>query len=99
MSKSYGKQEFVAQLISDMGLTKKQASDIYNSLFNQIEVALKDGYEVNLPFGKISLTHVKAAEKHNPKTMEKVHVPAHSKPVMHFFNSFKDAVENLDPTK
>ena len=99
MSKSHGKQEFVAQLSSDNGLSKKQCGEIYDSLFEQILVALKDGCEVHLPFGKISLAHVKAAEKHNPKTMEKVHVPAHTKPIFKFFNSFKDSVCDLDPTE
>lgn len=99
MSKSYGKKEFVDKLFYDLGFPKKQCIEIYDSLFGQILVALKDGKEVNLPFGKISLAHVKTATKRNPKTGEEVFVPRHTKPVLHFFKSVKDSVSDLDPIK
>ncbi len=98
MSKSYNKQDFVNQLSADNGLSKKQCGEIYDSLFNQIETALKDGKEVILPFGKIGLAPVKAAKKRNPKTGKEVDVPEHTKPTFKIFKSLKDAVKDLPLT-
>ena len=98
MSKSYNKQDFVNQLSADNGLSKKQCGEIYDSLFNQIEVALKDGKEVILPFGKIGLAHVKDAKKRNVYANEEVDVPAHTKPTFKFFKLLKDAVKDLPLT-
>ena len=99
MSKSFAKEEFTAVLFNSMGIPKTECGVIYNLLFNQIETALADGKEVILPFGRITLVHVKTATKRNPKTGDEVFVPAHTKPVFKFFNSFKNSVGNLDAIK
>ena len=74
-------------------LTKRQVGQIVERIFGEIEAALKKGDRVALtPFGSFVVRSRKAREGRNPKTGEKIDIPARKVPAFVARKSLKDSV-------
>ncbi|KAA0258125.1 integration host factor subunit beta [Deferribacter autotrophicus] len=74
-------------------LTKKQIEFIVNGVFNTIKEALKEGEPVEIRgFGSFKVREKEAKVGRNPKTGEKVQIPAKKVP---YFKPGKEIKEQL----
>lgn len=78
---------------SKMGLSKKQAAEIITSTFDVIAKTMIKGDKVNVPgFGIFRVANRKAREGVNPKTGEKIHIPAKKAAKFRPAKALKEAV-------
>ena len=71
------KADMAKSLFNAMGLNKKEALELVNLFFQELEASLTDGEQVRLSgFGNFELHDKKERPGRNPKTGEKVPVPA-----------------------
>jgi nucleoid DNA-binding protein len=86
------KTDLIETLVPIVG-TKKAASDFIDSLLNNITTALKKGEDVRLSnFGTFKISKRKARTGVNPKTGEKIKIPARSVPAFSPAKGLKEAV-------
>ena len=86
------KQDLVNE-VAEVGITKKQASDAVNAIFDTIKDALVDGEKVSLVgFGSFSVKKREAREGRNPRTGEPLEIAAKTVPVFKAGKALKDAV-------
>ncbi len=70
------KNDLVAKVAKDSGITKAQAAKAANSMINAIEKALKSGQKVTfVGFGTFKVAERKARNGRNPKTGEVIKIP------------------------
>ncbi len=70
------KNDLVAKIAKDSGVTKAQAAKAINSLISGIEKALKSGQKVTfVGFGTFKVAERKARNGRNPKTGEVIKIP------------------------
>ena len=75
------KNDLVAAVASESGLSKSDATRAVESVFESITNALKTGSEVRLVgFGTFSITNRKASTGRNPRTGEPIQIPASKQP-------------------
>jgi DNA-binding protein HU-beta len=75
------KQEFVDRVASKSGLTRRDAAKAVEAFLETITETLKGGGEVSFTgFGKFSPTPRAARQGINPRTGEKLHIPATTSP-------------------
>lgn len=87
------KNDLVAAVSNGTGLSKTDAAKAVDSVFDSITSALKGGEEVRLVgFGTFSVAHRAASEGRNPRTREKITIPASNQPKFKAGKSLKDAV-------
>ena len=87
------KAELVAQVAKDSDLSKDSAEKAVDALFMNIERALKGGDVVRIVgFGNFQVARRKASEGRNPRTGEKVHIPASNVPKFRAGKALKEAV-------
>lgn len=87
------KNDLVAAVASGTGLSKADASKAVDSVFGAITDALKSGDEVRLVgFGTFSVAERAASEGRNPRTGEKIQIPASKQPKFKAGKGLKDAV-------
>jgi DNA-binding protein HU-beta len=80
--------------IAETGLTKKQASDALDATLDAITEALRKGDHVLLTgFGKFEVRTRAARTGINPKTLEKIQLPATKVPAFKPGKSLKTAVK------
>lgn len=85
------KTEFLKAVAEKAELTQKQASAVYDAVFEVVEGALKEKEKISLPgFVSVELKHKPARECINPATKEKVKVAARNVPEIKFGKAFKD---------
>lgn len=73
--------------------TKKQAREAVEAVFRAITKALSRGEEVSVAgFGTFRAVKVASRMGHNPKTGEKLQIPASVKPKFKVGKALKDAV-------
>jgi integration host factor subunit beta len=88
------KAELVEEVARSTELTKKHAEIIVNTVFESIVDSLKSGEKIELRgFGSFRIRQRDARIGRNPKTGEKVDVPAKSIP---YFKPGKDLREMLN---
>ena len=88
------KAELVERVATQIDLTKKQTEIIVNTLFQSITDSLGQGDKVELRgFGSFRVRHRDARVGRNPKSGEKVEVPAKKVP---FFKAGKELRELVD---
>ena len=76
-----------------IGGTKKSAEDVVDLVFETITQELKNGGEVTIAgFGSFIIKERKEREARNPRTGEKVHVPATKAPKFRAGKALKEAV-------
>ena len=86
------KQDLVNE-VAEVGITKKQASDAVNAVFDTIKDALAKGEKVSLVgFGSFSVKKRKAREGRNPRTGKPLKIAAKTVPVFKAGKALKDAV-------
>ncbi len=88
------KKDLIDKIASDAGLTKKQASAAVDSLLDSVTKALKAGDTVLLTgFGKFEVRTRAARTGINPKTLEKINLPASKVPAFKAGKALKVAVK------
>ncbi len=87
------KGELIEKVASAAKLTKADATNAVNAVFNTITAALKKGESVTLVgFGTFSVTKTKARKGRNPQTGEVIKIKAKKVPKFKAGKGLKDAV-------
>jgi len=87
------KNDLIAQVADDAGLSKADATKAVDSVFDTITASLKKGDEVRLVgFGTFVVTQRAASEGRNPRTGEKIDIPASKQPKFKAGKALKDSV-------
>ena len=87
------KNDLVAAVADNTGLSKADSSKAVDSVFDSIMKVLKSGGEVRLVgFGTFSVAARAASEGRNPRTGEKIQIPASNQPKFKAGKGLKDAV-------
>ena len=88
------KKDLVDRVAKAAGLTKKQAAEAVDGVFDAITFALKAGEPVLLTgFGKFEVREKKARPGINPKTLERIQLPARNAPAFKAGKALKAAVK------
>jgi len=88
------KGELVAKIAKDVGITKTQADDVFNSLIGAITSSLKKGRKVTIVgFGTFSVAKRKARTGRNPQTGEPIKIAARKVPKFSPGSDLKKAVK------
>ncbi len=88
------KKDLVDKVAKAAGLTKKQAAEAVDGVFDAITGALKGGEPVLLTgFGKFEIRNKKARPGINPKTLERIQLPARKAPAFKAGKALKSAVK------
>ena len=76
------KKDLVESVAKTASVTKKEAGDAIDAVFESITKALKAGDSVLLTgFGKFEVRHRASRPGINPKTLERIQLPARTVPV------------------
>ena len=87
------KNDLVAAVASSTGLSKTDSANAVDSMLDTITDSLKGGGEVRLVgFGTFSVAHRAASEGRNPRTGERIQIPASKQPKFKAGKALKDAV-------
>ncbi len=87
------KNDLVAAVANSTGLSKSDSANAVDCMLDSIAGALKGGNEVRLVgFGTFSVAHRRASEGRNPRTGERIHIPASKQPKFKAGKALKDAV-------
>lgn len=87
------KNDLIANVASSSGLSKADATKAVDAVFDSITASMKGGQEVRLVgFGTFSVSRRRASEGRNPRTGEKIQIPASNQPKFRAGKSLKDAV-------
>jgi len=88
------KKDLVDSVAKAAGLTKKQAAEAVDGVFDSITRALQAGDSVLLTgFGKFEVRRREARVGINPKTLEKINLPATTVPAFKAGKGLKAAVK------
>ena len=88
------KNELVTAVAGSTGLSKSDATKAVDGVFQAITVALKKGDEVRLVgFGTFNVAERAKSEGRNPRTGEKISIPASKLPKFKAGKGLKDAVQ------
>ena len=89
------KMEFVDQVASRSGLSRKEASGAVEAALETIQDALQRGSDVSFPgFGKFSVAERDAREGRNPATGEKMTIAASRAPKFTAGSGLKQALKS-----
>ncbi len=87
------KNDLVAAVAEDSGLSKADAGRAVDSVFQSITSALKGGTDVRLVgFGTFSVVNRAASEGRNPRTGERIRIPASRQPKFKAGKGLKQSV-------
>lgn len=87
------KNDLVAHVADATGLSKSDATRAVDAVFDGITSTLKKGDEVRLVgFGTFSVAERAASEGRNPRTGEKIDIPASRQPKFKAGKGLKDAI-------
>jgi DNA-binding protein HU-beta len=90
------KNELVDAVAEISGLKKGEAEKTVDAVFDTITGALKKGDEVRIVgFGTFTVSERHATEGRNPRTGEKMHIPASKQPKFRAGKALKDALNVL----
>lgn len=88
------KNDLISSIAETSGLSKTDAGKAVDSVFGAITNALKGGTEVRLVgFGTFAVAERAASEGRNPRTGEKLTIPASKQPKFKAGKGLKDAVQ------
>ena len=92
--KELTKKTLAEDVAEKWGLTKKDAKDVVDYVFDEISTTIKKGGEANINgFGKFSVVKKKARTGLNPLTKEKIHIAATKAPKFKASKTLKDLVK------
>jgi len=87
------KNDLVAAVANNTGLSKADTAKAVDSVFESITKSLKKGNEVRLVgFGTFIVAQRAASEGRNPRTGEKIKIPASKQPKFKAGKALKDSV-------
>lgn len=87
------KNDLVAHVADAAGLSKADASKAVDAVFDGITSSLKKGDEVRLVgFGTFAVAERAASEGRNPRTGEKIKIPASKQPKFKAGKLLKDSI-------
>ena len=87
------KNELVASVASATGMSKADAANAVEGVFDSITSALSGGGEVRLVgFGTFSVSHRKATMGRNPRTGEAIQIKASNQPKFKAGKALKESV-------
>jgi|TARA_B100000678_G_scaffold284249_1_gene285570 DNA-binding protein HU-beta len=87
------KNELIGAVAESCGLSKSDASNAVEGVFDSIQKALANGDEVRLVgFGTFSVAKRKASTGRNPRTGEPMEIKASNQPKFKAGKGLKDAV-------
>ncbi len=87
------KNDLVAAVASNAGLSKADAAKAVDSVFSSITDTLKTGGDVRLVgFGTFSVAQRAATQGRNPRTGEAIKIPASKQPKFKAGKALKDSV-------
>ena len=87
------KNDLVAAVAESAGLSKADSTNAVDAVFDTITGALKKGGDVRLVnFGTFSVTKRAASEGRNPRTGEKIKIPASKQAKFKAGKGLKDAI-------
>lgn len=87
------KNDLVAAVADNTGLSKSDSANAVDCMLDSITGALKRGTEVRLVgFGTFSVAQRRASEGRNPRTGERIQIPASKQPKFKAGKALKDAV-------
>lgn len=88
------KKDLVEEVSKSAKITKKEAADAVDAVFEAITKALTAGDSVLLTgFGKFEVRHRDSRPGINPKTLESIQIPARTVPVFKAGKSLKESVK------
>jgi DNA-binding protein HU-beta len=87
------KDEMIAQMASESGISRKQAVKALQAFMNGVTRQLKAGRKVSFSgFGTFTVSKRKARTGRNPRTGQPISIPASRVPVFRAGARLKDAV-------
>ncbi len=87
------KNDLVAAVADSTGLSKADSASAVDCVFDTITDALKKGGDVRLVnFGTFSVTRRAASMGRNPRTGERIQIPASNQPKFKAGKGLKDAI-------
>jgi len=87
------KAELIDAVSEKTKLTKRDVTEAVDELLECIKAALQKGKKVQLiPFGSFEVRERKMREGRNPKTGERLRIPARKVPAFHAGKDLRDAV-------
>jgi DNA-binding protein HU-beta len=87
------KQDLIASVAEGAGLSKSDAGSAVEAMLDSITAAMKSGDDVRLVgFGTFSVAARAASEGRNPRTGEKINIPASKQPKFKAGKGLKDAL-------
>ncbi|SHG27654.1 DNA-binding protein HU-beta [Desulfacinum infernum DSM 9756] len=87
------KKELIEKVAATANVSKQDTASVVNALLNEIEAALKAGEQIAITgFGSFKVVDRPAREARNPRTGEKITVPASKVPKFVPGKSLKDAL-------
>ncbi len=87
------KNDLVAVVAEKSGLSKADSASAVESVFDAITEALSGGEDVRLVgFGTFSITNRRATQGRNPRTGERIQIPASKQPKFKAGKSLKESV-------
>lgn len=90
------KPEFVSLLAERCEVTKVEAEDMYDDVFGTLVDVITSGEEVAIAgLGRVKIAERAAHVAHNPKTKDKIEVPAKKVPKFQFSKNIKESVAAL----
>lgn len=90
------KSDIVEDLNNEIGLNKREAKELVDSLFNNIKNKLEQGEEVKLSgFGNFQLKNKSPRPGRNPRTGEDVEITARKVVTFKSGQKLKEAVKTL----
>ncbi len=86
------KSELIRAVANKAGITLKDATIAFDSVIDAITEGLNNGEKIQISgFGTFELKSKGARDGFNPKTGEKIAVPASKAPVFKFGKAYKDS--------
>lgn len=90
------KAELIDAVAEKTELKKRDVSDVIETLFESVKATLQKGEKVQLiPFGSFEVRERAKREGRNPKTGERLTIPARRVPAFHAGKDLRDAVNKL----
>ncbi len=88
------KNDLVTAVAGATGLSKSDAANAVDSVFQAITTSLQSGDEVRLVgFGTFAVAERAASEGRNPRTGDKIQIPASKQPKFKAGKGLKDSVQ------
>jgi DNA-binding protein HU-beta len=87
------KAELIDAVTERTGLKKRDVNDVVDTMLECVKTSLQQGDKVQLiPFGSFEVRERQTREGRNPKTGEKLTIPARRVPAFHAGKELRDAV-------